>query len=331
MRLLVLGGTAWLGSTIVTMALEAGHDVTCLTRGDGIPDGAAHLPADRDEPDALRVAASSEWDAVIDVARQPGHVRRATRDLEPVAARYLFVSSGSAYASQAEVGADEDAPLFEPLPSDAMASPDDYGPAKAACEQAVLQTFGAGRSLIARAGLIGGPGDPSGRTTYWPWRFAHPSSAGGPVLVPDAPRLPTAIIDVRDLAGWLVECAATGRTGTFNTLGQSQSLPAQLDAARIAARYDGELVAAPEAWLGEQGVEQWSGPRSLPLWIADPDWYGMNSRSIDRALAAGLVLRPLSGTLRDILESQHEAPTGAGLSDAEELELLGALGPLGAG
>ena len=213
MDVLILGGTAWLGHRIATTALERGYRVTCLARGSGIPAGAMHVRADRDKPGALDAIANERWDAVIDVARQPGHVRRAVAALEPVAERYIFVSSCSVYASQARIGADESEPTFEPLVADLMGSPEDYGPAKVACERAVLETFGVDRSLIARAGLIGGPGDPSGRSTYWPWRFAHPSTTDGRVLVPDAHGLPTALIDVRDLAAWLVESAGAGRSG----------------------------------------------------------------------------------------------------------------------
>jgi nucleoside-diphosphate-sugar epimerase len=325
MRLLLLGGTAWLGHRIAATALERGHRVTCLARGDGIPDGATLVRADRDDPAALEAVARERWDAVIDVARQPGHVRRAVAALEPVAERYLFVSSCSVYASQARVGADESEPTFEPLEADVMESPEDYGRAKVACERAVLEGFGAERSLIARAGLIGGPGDPSGRTTYWPWRFSHPSTAGGPVLVADAPDLPTAVIDVRDLAAWLVEAAAGARSGVMNAMGRPLPLPDHLELVQSLAGHRGRVVAAPEPWLIEHGVAQWSGPRSLPLWLADPDWYGMNARSIDRALAAGLVLRPLEQTVRDILTEQSAPPVGAGLSDDDERGLLSEL------
>ena len=351
MRLLVLGGTAWLGHRIATTALERGHEVTCLTRGSGIPDGATHVPADRDEAGALDPVAREHWDAVADVARQPGHVRRAVVALEPVADRYLFVSSCSVYASQARIGADESEPTFEPLVADAMTSPEDYGPAKVACERAVLDAFGPDRSLIARAGLIGGPGDPSGRTTYWPWRFAHPalpdstahspvdspvdspadSPADGAVLVPDAPTLPTSMIDVRDLAAWLIDAAASRRSGVMNAIGRPVPLPQHLALVAATAGYRGELVRAAEPWLAERAVAEWSGPRSLPLWLADPDWYGMNARSIDRALAAGLVLRPLEQTVRDILSDLTEAPHGAGLTDAEERELLTGLTMTGGG
>lgn len=330
MRLLVLGGTAWLGHRVAATALESGHEVTCLARGSGIPRGATLVQADRDAADALAVVSRGTWDAVIDVARQPGHMRRAVGALEPVAEHYVFVSSCSVYASQAEIGADERSERLPPLEADAMASIEDYGSAKVACEDAVLAAFGPHRSTIARAGLIGGPGDPSDRTSYWPRRFAHPSTPDGAVLTPDAPALPASIIDVRDLAAWLMQCAAEGIGGIFNAMGNALPLPEHLDVARAAAGHRGPVVRADGSALLARDVHEWSGPRSLPLWLADPNWYGMNARSIDRALAAGLSLRPLADTLRDTLawegDHEHLGPRKAGLTDDEERELLASLG-----
>jgi hypothetical protein len=229
------------------------------------------------------------------------------------------------YASQERVGADEAAERMLPLDADKRTGPDDYGPAKVACEDAVLAGFGAGRSLIARSGLIAGPGDPTGRTDYWPWRFANPAHPGE-VLVPDAPELPTALVDVRDLASWLVRCAERRTAGVFNAMGPVVTFPDHIEAARQAAASDALPVAAPGEWLAEQGVHEWSGPRSMPLWLADRSWYGMNSRSTGRACAAGLTFRPLVETLRDGLSwRQAQADSGnrgAGLADADERELL---------
>jgi nucleoside-diphosphate-sugar epimerase len=250
--------------------------------------------------------------------------------MEPVAERYVFVSSGNVYASQEALGQDEDSPRLDPLDTDVMASMDDYGAAKVACENAVLAAFGSERAVIARAGLIGGPGDASGRSGYWPWRFAHPVGHDGAVLVPDAPELPTAIIDVRDLADWLVRRAEGGAAGTFNATGSSIPFPEHVDAAKVVAGHDGPVVRAPEGWLTDRGVGEWSGPRSMPLWLADRSWYGMNARSAERAIAAGLVVRPLSDTLADTLAWEksraNAGPHGAGLSDNEERELLDGFG-----
>lgn len=330
MRLLVLGGTAWLGGTVAAEALGRGHEVVCLARGESgrVPDGARLVTADRDDPAALDEVVGERWDAVVDVARQPGHVRRAAAALAPVAARFLLVSTGNVYADQAKIGQDEDAPLLDPLESDSMASMEEYGPAKVACERAVLAAFGE-RALIARAGLIGGPGDGSGRSGYWPWRFAHPSGADRRVLVPDAPGQPIAVIDVRDLAAWLVDAAERGTAGVFDAVGPVTTLGEALEAARSAAGGASTAVPAEPRWLAEQGVEEWMGPRSLPLWLADPEWWGMNARTAARARAAGLRARPLAETFADVLaweEQQPGNPHGAGLTDDEERALLAALG-----
>ena len=210
-----------------------------------------------------------------------------------------------------------------------MASMEEYGAAKVACEHAVLAGFGNSRTVMARAGLIGGPGDLSGRSGYWPWRFAHPSSEDRAVLVPDAPELPTAIIDIRDLAAWLVLLAEGGPVGTFNATGIPVPFFEHIDAARAAAAHHGAIVRAPASWLADHGVGEWSGPRSMPLWLADRSWYGMNARSNERALAAGLALRPLADTLAATLHWEiaraDTGPHGAGLTDSDERELLAAL------
>ncbi|MCQ1995913.1 oxidoreductase [Arthrobacter sp. zg-Y1171] len=342
MKLLILGGTAWLGHQTAAAALAAGHDVTCAARGSSgePPTGADFLRVDRDADDGLAAAAGEHWDAVIDVSRQPGQVRRSVRDLRSGGCFYVLVSTGNVYASQRELGQAEDAPLLAPLAADVMDSMESYGPAKVACEQAVAAGFGAGSHALVRAGLIGGPGDTSGRSGYWPLRFAQ----GGPVLVPDVPNQPTQLIDVRDLAQWLVRVAEQRTAGVFNAVGETVPFTEHLAEAAAAAGA-GEpparnsrvadpappritVPAAPQ-WLREQGVNEWSGPRSLPLWLEDPDWHGMNARSNARARSAGLRLRPLRQTLKDTLAWEEAAgvgrPRGAGLTPAEERDLLARL------
>lgn len=322
MKLLVLGGTGWLGSTVAAAAVRESHEVTCLARGEHVPAGVALVHADRDRDDALTPLGREDWDAVIDLARQPGHVRRAARDLADAAARYVFVSSGNVYASQAEIGADEDAALLVALEADSYTDAESsYGPGKVAGEIAVRERFGDDRYAIARAGLIGGPGDPTGRTTYWPRRFARPSNERGDVLAPAAPDLPTAIVDVRDLADWLLSLARGTAPGVFNAVGDAIALPRHLALAREVASSRGSLVEAESDWLLAHGVAEWVGPRSLPLWLADREWQGMNARSNDRAVAAGLRLRPLAETLADALAAGH-VEGAAGLSDEDERALL---------
>lgn len=329
MRILVLGGTARLGGAIVEAALAAGHEVTCVARGPGVPRGAALVNADRDRDDALSAVPAGRWDAVVDVGTHPGHVRRAVRDLAAAADRYVYVSSCNVYASLAEDGIDEDAPLNAPLAADAMDSTDDYGAAKAACEQAVLAGFGREKSLV-RPGLIGGPGDPTGRTAYWPLRFARPAGPEGEVLVPDSPEQPTSVIDVRDLAEWIVRLAEGAAAGSFNAAGDPLPLGRHLGIARAVAAHGGSLVPASPDWLAGHRVAQWAGPRSLPLWISEASVQGIGSLSNARAGAAGLALRPLAETLTDTLSwgraHRIETVTGAGLCDDDECELLTELG-----
>lgn len=329
MRILVLGGTAWLGFAVAKVAVAMGHEVTCVARGDKVPAGVRLVRADREDDHALQELAKTRWHAVVDVARQPVFVRRSVRDLEKATDRYIFVSTGNVYASQKEVGADEDSLLLSPLQSDRIATPDDYGPAKVACENEVLAAFGPDRSVIARVGLIGGPGDPTGRTTYWVRRFASPSNDDGAVVVPDTPELPTAMIDVRDLATWLVRMAVNGAGGIFNAVGNPLPFHEHTKIARSVAGHLGPVVAAPEQWLLQQGVNEWSGEGSLPFWLVDPEWHGMNARSNKRAIDAGLELRPLQETLSDILVeepalSADETPR-SGLANTEETQLLNAL------
>jgi nucleoside-diphosphate-sugar epimerase len=313
-RLLVLGGTAWLGHAIATDATARGHEVTCLARGvaGAAPPNVRFVRADRDSRHAYDDSSQERWDAVVDVARQPGQVRRAVSALELVTDRYVFVSSANVYASQRELDQDESAALLPQLASDVMESMDRYGEAKVACEQAVTTRFG--------------PGDPFGRSGYWPWRFARPSNRDGAVLVPDAPDAPTALIDVRDIAAWLVTSAEMGTTGVFNAGANRLPLSEHLAVARAVAGHTGPLVAASPDWLANHGVHSWMGPASLPLWLDDPDWYGMNTRNTDHARMAGLYSRPLAQTLTDTLTWELSRPTpgphGAGLTDHDERRLL---------
>ena len=191
-RILVLGGTSWLGGAVTAEAVGRGHEVTCLARGEsgGAPEGTTMVRADRDDPGEYaalpaptpRIAApdlgaagraasgNSDYDLVIDVARQPRHVRGALEALSERAVNWVFVSSSSVYARHDEPGADESAQLL-PAAVDDVVTAEQYGHGKVACEQAVTKTRGA-RALIVRSGLIVGRGDPSERFGYWPSRFA---------------------------------------------------------------------------------------------------------------------------------------------------------------
>jgi nucleoside-diphosphate-sugar epimerase len=326
MRLLVLGGTAWLGHRIASTALDRGHRVSVLARGESgsPPEGASLVRADRTAPGAYDEVAGQDWDAVVDVARQPGQVRSALAALSGRTRHWGFVSSCSVYADHDAPGADESAPLLPAVEGD-EARPEAYGEGKVACEQAVLEARGAAGALVARAGLIAGPGDPTDRTGYWPLRLAHPAADDGSVLVPDTP-ITTQVVDVRDLADWLVRCAEDGVTGTMNASGPQVPLAEHLAVARELAGHRGELVPVSPAWLTEQGVQPWSGPRSLPLWLPLPEYAGFMARDTSAAQTAGLACRPLAESLEDVLawevQQGPERPRRAGLAPQEERDLL---------
>lgn len=327
-RVLVLGGTAWLGGYLAAAALERGHEVSCLARGQAgaAPGGCRCVWADRDRPDAYDDVAGEHWNAVIDVSRQPGQVRRAVEALSGCSEAFVLVSSVSVYAEHRSPGQAEDASLLAALEGEVRESMETYGQAKVACEQHVLSAFGSARSLIARVGLIGGPGDISDRTGYWPWRFANPAAEDGSVLVPDAPELLTQVIDVRDLATWLVDGAIDGRRGIFNCTGEAVGLSRHLRAARAVAGHTGRVVAADENWLLAHGVEPWMGDRSLPIWLPLVHYAGFNARDSSAARAAGLVTRPLEETLADTLAWERTRDPSlrrrAGLTDEDERSLL---------
>ena len=326
MDLLILGGTQWLGRTIAAEALARGHRVTCLARGEAgaVADGAALVVGDRSQAGAYDAVTDREWDAVIDVTRQPGFARGAAAALADHAAHWTFISSGNVYAAQDEPGADESAELMPPLESD-ESTPDTYGEAKSAIELAYREALG-DRLLVVRPGLIAGPGDASGRSGYWVARAARDDE---PMLVPDIMDAAVQAIHVDDLVRFTLDAIEQGRTGAFNAVGDRVSFEDWLEASRAAAGHDGEVVAVSPEWLAEQGVAEWSGPDSLPLWIIDPTWNAFLDRSNAAAKAAGLRLRPLDQLLAETLEWERgmglDRERGAGLSAEKERELLAAL------
>lgn len=317
MDVLVLGGTAWLGGEIARQAQAGGDAVTCVARGRSgtAPDGVTWVTADRDAPGALAAVADRDWDLVLDVARQPGQVRAAVAALGSRAARWMFVSTISVYAGGG--GDDETATVLPALDGD-VAAPHEYGEGKVACEDAVLAGLG-DRAVVARLGLVGGPGDGSQRSTYWPRRVA----TGGEVLVPDAPDQPVQLIDVRDAAAWLLAAGANPAvSGVIDLCGPTTALGDWWTAGSDGA--DGaELVHVDPGWLVDQQVNPWMGPRSLPLWLPE-DAVWVMQRSGARARAAGLVTRPYGETIRDLLAADEAEPLGtrAGLTSADERELL---------
>ncbi|BBF99286.1 MULTISPECIES: NAD-dependent epimerase/dehydratase family protein [Pseudonocardia] len=332
MRILILGGTVFLSRAIAEAALAAGHAVTCVSRGvsGAPPPGAATVKADRSEPGALAAALAGEpsgrgYDAVIDVATMSAPwVRDALDALADQAAHWTFVSSINAYADPSVRGGTVDQATLAPMhthPDQDSDDPDVYGATKVASEQAVLDRVG-DRALIVRGGLICGAGDLSDRFGYWANRFAR----GGRAVVPDVPGHPMQIVDVRDLAEWIVRSAANGATGTFDGTGPRSTLARVLEQiADAVGAPDLDLVRVPAETLVSEDVAIWAGPRSLPLWLPESHW-GIADRDVSASLAAGLDTRPVGETARAALDRERELGVArnrrSGLTADEERSVL---------
>jgi 2'-hydroxyisoflavone reductase len=318
MRVLVLGGTQFLGRAIATHARAAGHDVTCAARGVSgtVPAGVRFVKIDRDAADGLAPLTGEAFDAVIDVSRHPGQVRRAVAALKHRAAHWTFVSTGSVYADNRTPGQRADtAPLKTPTAPDVEHGTEaTYGNAKLACEQAV-----GADAFICRAGLIVGPEDPTGRFTYWPARLAR----GGEVLAPGAPDDPVQVIDVRDVAQWIVRCTEIRFIGTYDCVGTPLPRGEFLTTCARAVGHDCTFTWVDSAFLAAQGVNPWAGPRSLPLWVMLPERVGLMTRDPAPARAAGLTARNLAETVRDTLAWHTGADVPlTGLTMDEEAAVL---------
>jgi 2'-hydroxyisoflavone reductase len=316
MRILVLGGTKFVGRHTVDAALARGHEVTMFNRGQTRPDlfpDVEKLRGDRDgKLDALR---GREFDAVVDTSGYVPRIVRETIDALGDVGHYTFVSSISVYA-------DASTPPTEASPVAELKEPTEewreaYGELKADCEDVVRERFA--NAFIPRPGLIVGPWDPTGRFTYWPERFAE----GGRVLAPAPPDADAQVIDGRDLADWIVRAAETGLAGTYNAVDRPFPRSTLVETCRRVAGVEADVVWVDGAFLAEHQVAEWM---ELPLWLIDPAFAGMLSVDPSAAFAAGLEARPLEETVRDTLAwiAAGDAPadTGAGLDRAKEQAVL---------
>lgn len=300
MKLLVLGGTRFLGRHLVDLALQRGHAVTLLHRGAnaGLFPQADHRIADRNGELATALA-GGPWDAAIDTsAYVPRQVRSAAAVLAGRVGQYQLVSTISVYAEDAP------APLSEDSPRAVLADPateavtgETYGGLKALCEDAAWQGFGDAGCLVVRPGLIVGPHDPTGRFSWWVRRLLREQARGGEVLAPGDPAAPVQFIDARDLAAWMLDRAEAGGGGAFNLTGPvgGGTMGALLDGTRAALAPAARLRWIDEATLLAAGVKPWM---ELPLWLPAAQ-ATLHRTAIDRAVACGLRTRPLAETLRD--------------------------------
>ena len=321
MRLLVLGGTKFLGRAAVEAALARGHEVTLFNRGEtnpGLFSDAEQLRGDRTDPGSRRLLRGREWDAVLDPSGYvPAVVRASAEALADSAGHYLFVSSVSAYASLAEPS-NEDSPVAElgDLPDDRLTEDfSNYGALKALCEQTVTDVFGE-RQASVRPGLIVGAHDPTGRFTYWPHRVAR----GGRVIAPAPPDGQVQFIDAKDLGAWLVDLSERKAGGVYNATHPGRSWQETLETCRKVSGSDASFDWVPAELLHEHEVGEWM---ELPLWISDPDSAAMHETDVFRAVEAGLTFRPLEETVRDTLD-HADTVEGVGLTAEREAALLAA-------
>lgn len=292
MRLLVLGGTGFVGGAVVGAGLRRMWEVTVFNRGrhGTTPAGVRRLRGDRTAPGGLAALAGQEWDLVVDTwDGAPRAVRDSARALAGQVGRYGYVSSGSVYAEPVALGSAEDAPVVDAAPD---AFEGDYAANKAGAERAVREVYGE-RALIARAGLILGPGEDIGRLPWWLQRTAR----GGAVLAAGPADLALQYVDVRDLAAFLLDPEVPG--GTFNVV------------SRTGRATMGELLAACVAVTGAEARLRWIDPErilaagvvpwnDLPIWIpAGHPYRWLQERDVRAAYAAGLVCRPVTDTVAD--------------------------------
>jgi len=333
MRILILGGTHFIGIHMTQLALDRGHTVTLFNRGKtnaSLFPQVEHLHGDRNgQLDSLR---GRQWDAVIDDSGYiPRHVRLSAELLASNVGHYLFISTISVYASLAQP-VTEDSPVGK-LADESVETMDNgnYGPLKALCEQAVMAAM-PGRATVFRPGLIVGPEDSTDRFTYWPARAAR----GGEMMAPGRPSDPIQFIDSRDLAAFALRAVENRILGTFNVISppnkftMGELVTASIDAANRLAKPTPppHAVWVSADFLEKQKVEPWS---DMPVWIPETgDMAGAEHTSDQRAHRAGLTIRPIRDTVTDTLAWHLKRPKNeqdalkAGIATDREQQVLSA-------
>ena len=325
MKILILGGTQFVGRHLADAALAHGHELTLFNRGTksaGLFSDTEHLTGDRDG-DGLEVLRGRTWDAVLDTCGYlPRVVRQSAALLAETVFRYVFISTISVYAEFATPNQDETAPLgvLDNAGTEEQTN-ETYGPLKVLCEQAVEEAF-PGRALIIRPGFIVGPYDPTDRFTYWVRRVAE----GGDVLAPGTPGQPMQVIDARDLADWTLSLVEREETGIYNATGPDYALTlgAVLETAQTVSGSSARLTWVPDAFLKANSADSFS---LLPFYLPkSPDTDGLMTASIAKALGQGLTFRPLADTIGDTLAWDKTRPAGVplkvGITHEQEQELL---------
>ncbi len=327
MRILIIGGTRFLGRHLVESALKRSHEVTLFNRGKSNPGLFPQLETilgDREQD--VEKLKGRIWDAVIDVAGYlPRIVRLSAEVLKENVARYVFISSISVYENFKQIGIDESYPVGK-LENETVEeiTGETYGPLKALCEKIVQDIYGE-RAIIVRPGLIVGPHDPTDRFTYWPVRIAR----GGDVLAPQKPEAVIQVVDVRDLANFIIKLIQDNASGVYNATGPDYELTIGqlIEVSKQISGSDANIHWASVDFLNQHKVEAWS---DMPTWVpGDEEGVGFSRVDVSKAIEAGLRFRPLEETVRDTLAWAQTRPVDhewrAGLTTEREAQILAAL------
>jgi 2'-hydroxyisoflavone reductase len=325
MKLLIIGGTVFLGRHIVEYALKEGHEVTMFNRGQHNPELFPEVEKMHgDRKIDIEKLAGREWDAVIDTCGYlPGDVAKSANVLKDSVKKYVYISSISAYKDVEKAGIDESYPSAQ-LPEGASVEKfemENYGPLKVLCENEVENAFPE-KYINIRPGLIIGPDDPTDRFTYWIDRI----SRGGKVLCPGDGSTPVQFIDVRDLAGWSVKMAFDGKPGLYNATGPNYILTMRnfLETCKNVLNPSAELVWVSDGFLEENEVNPWS---DMPVWAPDSmkEFHGLGKINVLKAIIEGLTFTPLESTIKDTYEwhqSRNVSSLKAGISSEREVILF---------